>query len=99
MKPVTSMMVAEVQVQDTSGGLIGDLAWMSLKGTTPIRLVPAVSGSVASWSGDVVIPANVDAKAKLRIRLSELDYVSGDTAPSRIDNRYRRPFVAHIPIR
>ena len=98
-KPVPSMMVAEVQVQDTTGGLVGDLAWMPLKGTSPVRLAPTVSGPMATWSGDVVIPANIDAKAKLRLRISELDYQTGDVAPNRIDNRYRRPFVAHLPIR
>ena len=96
--PVTSMMVAEVQVYDTASGLIGDLAWVHYASVKSTYLSPTFTGSDAVWTGSITLPDGLGPSTKLRLRVSELDYTAGDVAPKKVDTTFRRPFVAHLPI-
>ena len=99
-------MVVEVQVQDTSHGLSGDLAWVAAANSAPIALSQSgVSGNAAHWgvSPVITLPATVSSTTKMRLRVSEIDYYpyrdSGvPSAPITIDTNLRRPFVALIPL-
>jgi hypothetical protein len=108
----TSTMVVEVQIQNevyNKLGLEGDLAWETTS-QGPVRLTPTFTGEVyVNWgaapgnsapgSGAVVqLPATIASGTKMRLRLSELDYYQGSEAPATVDNTYRRPFVALIPL-
>ena len=96
--PVTSKMVAEVQVYDTASGLIGDLAWVHYASVKSTYLSPTFTGSDAVWTGSITLPDGLGPSTKLRLRVSELDYTAGDVAPKKVDTTFRRPFVAHLPI-
>ena len=90
-------MVVEVQVQDTSTGLGGDFAWTAAPGTRPVMLpAPGDNGAYVSWAGEVPIPKG--PLSKFRLRISEIDFYTGSTAPAVVDTSYRRPFVVHIPL-
>ena len=93
-------MVVEVQVQDTSTGFSGDLAWTSAPGTSPVLLsAPGDNGAFVSWSGIVTIPTTIGTSAETyRLRISEIDFYPETTAPDSVDVTYRRPFVVHIPL-
>ncbi len=105
----TSTMVVEVQIQDqvlNKLGIEGDLAWQTTS-TGPVLLPPSFSGEVfVTWggsspggsSGAVVLPHPVTSTTKMRLRISEIDYYTGDTAPAVVDTSFRRPFVTLIPL-
>ncbi|HLI02029.1 MAG TPA: hypothetical protein VKV06_14670 [Acidimicrobiales bacterium] len=100
----TSAMVVEVQVQDTSKGLTGDLAWTTPASSTPFVLEPGFSGGPAvTWTsrypsgapGGVKLPHPLGTKP-MRLRVSEVDYPT--SAPAAVSAATRRPFVAFIPL-
>jgi hypothetical protein len=94
-------MVVEVQSQSiTLGGLGGDFAWAPAPGTRPVMLPsPGDNGAFVSWSGEVPLPkGTVTDVGRLRLRISEIDFYTGSTAPAVVDTNYRRPFVVHIPL-
>ena len=105
----TSTMVVEVQIQDqvlNKLGIEGELAWQTTS-TGPVLLPPSFSGEVfVTWggsspggsSGAVVLPHPVTSTTKMRLRISEIDYYTGDTAPAVVDTSFRRPFVTLIPL-
>ncbi len=96
-EPATSAMVVEIQVQNTSTGLSGDLAWQATG--MPVLLNPTFQGANAIWAGSIELPFPVGGgEFAQRIRLSELDYYTAEGAPITVDTTLRRPFVAHIPI-
>jgi hypothetical protein len=109
----TSTMVVEVQVQDTSSGLAGDLAWVSAPGSTPVVLNQSFFGSnEVLWEylndgggkASIPLPAAIGSATPMRLRVSELDYYQfrggsdGPVIPATVDTGFRRPFVALIPI-
>lgn len=96
--PQTSAMVCQVQVQDTSTGLSGDLAWVPAASSSPVMLSPVFEGSGVSWAGDVTLPATLPGATKMRLHVSEIDYYDSTEAPAALDTTRRRPFVAHIPL-
>jgi hypothetical protein len=100
----TSMMVVEVQVQDTSKGLSGDLAWRTPTNAI-FQLQPEFNDStIVTWAsatpsgapGGVTLPYPVGSQP-MRLRISELDYPANGM-PAQIDTRSRRPFVAFLPV-
>jgi hypothetical protein len=95
-QPVTSTMVVDVQIQDTSTGLSGDLAWRSA--TNPVSLSPIFEGPMCYWTDTVTLPYPIGGTTPMRLRVSELDYYTGTGAPAQVDTSFRRPFVAHIPV-
>jgi hypothetical protein len=109
----TSTMIVEVQVQDLSSGLTGDLAWVSAPDTAPVLLSQNfVGGNEVLWEylnagggqQSIALPAPIGGSTPMRLRISELDYFPfrGDGAvpvtPITVDTSYRRPFVALIPV-
>ena len=96
-KETSSMMLVEVQSHDTSTGLSGELAWATVKGTTPVALEAKFSGGPeVTWSGSVHLPRAYTSSPHMRLRISEVDYPS--YAPRVVDVTLRRPFVAFIPL-
>jgi hypothetical protein len=60
---------------------------------------PGDNGAFVSWSGEVPLPkGTVTDVGRLRLRISEIDFYTGSTAPAVVDTNYRRPFVVHIPL-
>jgi len=97
--PQTSTMVVEVQFQNLSGGLSGDLAWQSWPKMAPIRMSAGLVGGSATWSAGLKTPVPIASVTKLRLRISELELTqSPQQVPSTIDTQSRRPFVAFIPL-
>jgi len=101
----TSTMVIEVQVQDAALnklGLEGDFAWTNSGGDTPllVSLAPSFSdaSTVVTWRGRIALPDSLSSATKMRLRVSELDYYTGDAPPSSVDTSLRRPFVSLIPL-
>ena len=104
----SSTVVAEVQIQNPALnklGLIGELAWETLG--TPTRLAPTFgSDTIVTWgttpskknNGLVKLPHPTSSTVKMRLRISEIDYYQGSTAPSTIDTSLRRPFVSIIDL-
>jgi hypothetical protein len=108
-RQTTSLMVVEVQVQNTvlnKVGLKGDLAWKTVDG--PFELQPTFSGEVfVTWgshhaavqgNGVIKLPDATTGTVKMRLKISEIDYYAEESPPTVVDTRYRRPFVAFIPI-
>ncbi|HTV11954.1 MAG TPA: hypothetical protein VME20_08825 [Acidimicrobiales bacterium] len=90
----TSMMLVEVQAQDTSKGLSGELAWTRLEGTSPVPLAESFSGGPeVTWSGVVRF---AQPSKPLRLRISEIDYPTA--VPGAVNSSLRRTFVAFIPL-
>jgi hypothetical protein len=96
--PSTSAMVVEVQVQNTSQGLSGDLAWAPAPGTSPVLMDAIFEQSTVVWASDVTLPKPIGGPTKMRLRISEIDFYQSTSAPTSVDTTQRRPFVAHIPI-
>ena len=109
----SSTMIVEVQVQDTSTGLSGDLAWTAAPGLGPVMLTPSFKGqNEVVWSRSssleaqplgLVLPAALGSGTPMRLRISELDYYAfegseGRVTPAAVNTSFRRPFVALIPI-
>lgn len=95
-RQTTSMMLVEVQAQDTSKGLSGELAWAVVEGTSPVALDATFSGGpIVTWSGTVPLPGPYTSGG-LRLRVSEVDYPT--TTPTVVDASLRRPFVALVPL-
>jgi hypothetical protein len=110
----TSTMVVEVQVQNevlNKLGIEGDLAWKTTS-AGPVSL-PAEIGSfgetapgatIVFWGGVggsapvIELPFPLTGTTNMRLRISELDYYTGTGPPATVDTRYRRPFVAFIPL-
>ena len=93
----SSMMIVEVQAQDTSKGLGGELAWATVKGTAPVTLTATFSGGPeVTWSGKVHLPAAYSSSPPLRLRVSEVDYPT--STPRVVNASLRRPFVALVPL-
>jgi len=92
----TSAMTLEVQLQNTTSGLSGDLAWQTV--SPPVLMGPAISGTGASWNAGISLPFPIGEGTPTRLRISEIDYYTGAQAPPTIDTTVRRPFVCHIPI-
>lgn len=104
----TSTMAVEVQTLNATfvaAGLTGDLAWETVG--APQTLYPTFPGnSLVTWGkknssgkpGVVTLPDATTSSTKMRLRISEIDYLPGDTAPSTVSTAYRRPFVCVIPI-
>jgi hypothetical protein len=93
----SSMMIVEVQSQDTSKGLSGELAWATVKGTTPVPLEAKFSGGPeVTWTGPVRLPAPYSSSRPLRLRISEVDYPT--STPRVVNASLRRPFVAFVPL-
>ncbi len=111
-RQASSSMVVEVQVQDTTHGLSGELSWVQAPGFPPVMLSSqSFSGSnEVSWalhttSGRLDAPINlpfaIGSPNRMRLRISELDYYPflGTTpTPAAVNTTFRRPFVAFIPI-
>ncbi|MDQ4132888.1 MAG: hypothetical protein M3179_06680 [Actinomycetota bacterium] len=97
----SSTVVVEVQVQDTSTGLSGDLAWVAAPGPkTELAKTfnPFDQFGNVRWNGAVTLPSPVGSRP-MRLRISEVDFYTGDPAfTSGVDTRFRRPFVALIPL-
>jgi hypothetical protein len=106
-------MIVEVQVQDTSTGLSGDLAWTAAPGLGPVMLTASFKGhNEVVWSRSssleaqplgLVLPAALGSGTPMRLRISELDYYAfegsdGPVTPAAVNTSFRRPFVALIPI-
>ncbi|HUB71072.1 MAG TPA: hypothetical protein VL984_11670, partial [Acidimicrobiales bacterium] len=90
----SSMMLVEIQAQDTSSGLSGDLAWATLEGTSPVPLGQSFSGGpVVTWSGVIRFGRH---SGPLRLRISEVDYPT--SVPTVVNASLRRTFVAFIPL-
>ncbi|HMK97069.1 MAG TPA: hypothetical protein VK425_05935 [Acidimicrobiales bacterium] len=90
----SSMMLVEIQAQDTSKGLSGDLAWTRLEGTSPLPLPESFSGGPeVTWSGVVRF---APPSKPLRLRISEVDYPT--SVPDAVSSSLRRTFVAFIPL-
>ncbi len=96
----TSLMAAELQWQDTSSGLTGELSWTTVPGADPTVLTASMSaGSVqVAWSAIMNLPVSLTSGRRLRLRISEIDYYPSLTPPTTIDTTLRRPFVVHIPL-
>ncbi|HTX01659.1 MAG TPA: hypothetical protein VMD59_22945, partial [Acidimicrobiales bacterium] len=104
----TSTIVVEVQVQDTSFGLSGDLAWTVAPGFEPMALTPVFEGAdEISWNTPndlrgIPLPYPLSSATPMRLRISELDYFPFNEyesgAPATVDTSLRRPFVVHIPV-
>jgi len=97
----TSAVVVEVQVQDTSTGLSGDLAWVRAPGSTgaPVRLMPNFSSDGSDrvvWGGKVPLP--FPAPGAMRLRISEIDFFPSLTAPPFVDTSQRRPFFTFVSL-
>jgi hypothetical protein len=105
----TSTMVAEVQIQSevlNKLGLSGDFGWET--SGEPVVLTPSFSGQVyVTWGGPgaqagggglVPLPYPVTSTNKMRLRISEIDYYTGQGAPAVVNNTFRRPFVSLIPL-
>jgi len=90
--------VVEVQVQNTSQGLSGDLAWAPAPGTSPVLMDAIFEQSTVVWASDVTLPKPIGGPTKMRLRISEIDFYQSTSAPTSVDTTQRRPFVAHIPI-
>jgi hypothetical protein len=106
-------MVVEVQVQDLSTGLSGELAWTTAPGTGPVMLTPNFKGgNEVVWAQEstftptpagIELPAVLGSGTAMRLRISELDYYAfegskGLVTPAAVNTTFRRPFVALIPI-
>jgi hypothetical protein len=107
----TSTIVVEVQVQDPvllkSGfGTNSEMVWKAAK--APVELAPSFSGEVfVTWgstkpslhgSGVVTLPAALGSTTKMRLRISEIDYYEGASAPTTVNTNLRRPFVTFVDI-
>jgi hypothetical protein len=95
LPPTSSMMLVDVQVQDTSKGLSGDLAWATATGSQPVALEATFSGAAVTWKGSVTVPTGPSATAT-RLRISEVDYPT--STPTVVNTSLRRPFVAFVPL-
>ena len=105
----TSTMVVEVQIQDevlNKLGIEGELAWQTTSHRTG-SASPSFSGEVFVTWGRLEPgrcqrrrgPSHpVTSTTKMRLRISEIDYYTGDTAPAVVDTSFRRPFVTLIPL-
>lgn len=90
-------ITVEVQVQDTSSGLTGELSWVRAPGTDVVRLETA-AGDIGF--GNVPLPsapAPGDSYT-MRLRICEIDFLPPGSTPSVVDTTYRRPFVVHVPL-
>jgi hypothetical protein len=106
----SSTMIVEVQVQDESSGLSGDLGWQQAPGLPPVMLTQTFEGTnevIWSLSGGIdfkapaiQLPAPLGSSTPMRLRISELDYYPFRSAgvPAAVDTSFRRPFVALIPL-
>ena len=59
------------------------------------------TGSEGENSGQLIqidSTGTVTDVGRLRLRISEIDFYTGSTAPAVVDTNYRRPFVVHIPL-
>jgi hypothetical protein len=103
----TSMMVVDVQIQDSASWLEGELSWVTVH--RPIRLDPHFSSTTTvEWGGlggnsdapigVVKLPYTLNSKTKMRLRVSEIEYHDSDDAPAVVNAELRRPFVAFIPV-
>lgn len=91
----SSLMLVEIQTEDTSKGLSGDLAWTTVQESSPVPLAVSFSGGpVVTWSATVRLPPH--ASAPMRLRISEVDYPT--SVPTTVDTALRRPFVAFVPL-
>ena len=95
---VTSAMVAEIQLQNLDSGLGGDLAWQAYDSIPPVQLLPSFNNGIVTWSGELPLAYTIGTTTQQRIRISEIDYYTGSSAPTTVDTTYRRPFITHIPI-
>jgi hypothetical protein len=92
----TSTMAVDIQVQDQSKGLSGDLAWATLTSYGPMYLDAKFSGGPeVTWTGSFELPEGYD-EAALRLRISEIDYPT--SLPDEVGTSVRRPFVALMPL-
>jgi hypothetical protein len=88
-------ITVEVQVQDTTTGLSGQLSWVRAPGTGVVRL-PIAGNSIGL--GNVPLPAAPGGALSMRLRICEIDFLQPGTTPSVVDTTYRRPFVVHVPL-
>ncbi len=105
----TSTMVVEVQIQDATRygmGIHGDLSWVTLSHYN-VRLAPTFSSeTLVTWGKTPSAPANglvhlpyaTSSATKMRLKISEIDYLEGSSAPATVDSSYRRPFMSIIPL-
>jgi hypothetical protein len=106
----SSTMVVEVEVQDTTTGLAGELAWAPAVGFAPVMLSQFFNGqNEVYWTvaSDVLAPEQLPfqlpgpiGSAPMRLRVSELDYYPfrDAGAPAVVNTAFRRPFVCFIPL-
>ena len=60
---------------------------------------PGDNGALRVVVGRGAAPVKgTSALGPLRLRISEIDFYTGSTAPAVVDTNYRRPFVVHIPL-
>jgi len=99
-------MIVEVQIQNTSSGLTGDLSWVPAPGTEPVMLNQSISGTnEVVWEylnkgggkQAIELPHPIDGATPMRLRISELDYYQfggpdGDESvtPKSVDTSFRR---------
>jgi hypothetical protein len=97
----SSSMLVEVQAQDTSTGLSGELSWKPI--TSPVRLPVTFSSEISvQWGGEptlgsVALPQPIGSARKMRLRISEVDFLP---ANGRLQSNtgVRRPFVTFVPL-
>jgi hypothetical protein len=98
-KNTSSLMLVEVQVQDASKGLSGDLAWTTPAGFGPTALTVTFSGNpLLTWKNEragIALPHPIGT-VPMRLRISEVDYAT--SVPTTVNTSLRRPFVAFITI-
>jgi hypothetical protein len=102
---VTSTMVLEVQVRNanliSAGVPEGDLTWLTEPGGTPVVMQSFFEANgMVKWFGiiDLPVPLGTEVPGQQRVRVSEIDYYTGEGAPSQVDTTLRRPFICHIPV-
>jgi hypothetical protein len=105
----TSTVVVEVQVQDVALnklGITGDLGWKAATAGAIVQLpatFPDDGSTIVTWGGSgreglVFLPDALSSNTKMRLRISEIDYYAGTSAPTAVDTTLRRPFVSLIPL-
>ncbi len=103
----SSAMVVDVQVQDTSLGFEGELAWKTVTKETRLILNVSDTSTTVEWGGIngpelpqgiVALPYQITSSTKMRLRINEVDFYGGTDFPHGVNTALRRPFVAFIPL-
>jgi hypothetical protein len=98
--------VVDVQLQDTSLGLEGELAWKTVTRPTYLYVNASDTSTTVEWGGIngpelpqglVALPAAIGSSKKMRLRFSEIDFHEGGHLDV-VNTSVRRPFVAFVPI-